>query len=526
METLIGQRSFYSGMIKKASILLICLFSVLHATPIKTTVRSPAVHGDFGINGGTIDIFWDEPVTFETRKEQRELYILTDRPFTNPDFDIVGKEGDFLFKEISFGYNGLLLTTFQPVEFFVQTIGPHNNGIRITVVISGPPDSRPLDYAKGRLFLEEKRFSEAFYFLYELQKQFPRYDQIEGLIGIAESGVKNWMCALDHLAEANFLAPYDEEYIDSFSQIYYPHSSFVGFEREMERIETVSIEHYWRVHAEYFFLRSACRAFYAGLDLEMNRAHISQYINNEGFITGFLGDRYRGRVYLRSECCLGSVWEFSAYGGEGAFGLGGLYEIKFDQGQFHVLAEWNRPYWDYLETLVNHGVRHRLFARADAVYNWRWRGGLGVGISQFGTEKYKGAVLTLPLQADLYYTVRSICPIVLLHYNLLAEYQLRNESEINSAGDIFQPVPFFPYENHAFRIDVVYDTKWLKMESFVGVVVNPMGQTAYRDFTLGLNVTARLTCSLELDLNAYVYPSTSVQGQRQEVLGGGLKWRF
>lgn len=477
----------------------------------------------------TVIVQWKGPIEAKASVDLQEVLIETSSPISESNAQEVAEKLPPGILEFRAGFNTLLIKTATPAAFTVtaeKDLLSDTHYLRIHMVIYPKPfePSLALGLAKANLALRERNFTYACALLAYLRGQYPDNVDVMSLISIAQEATGKWICSLNWLAKAHCYNVRSENIWVAYREIYFPHSRFVGFERETQLTRSIAAEHYYRLHGEWVASRNLFRFLYYGIWAEEVRAHISELFSRDGIVEGFLGSRQR--VYLKAKNVGIEGTELTGlfYVADGVVGAGGHWMTKFDQGHVFAYADWHRPFWEIMETLVHFGSENRIGIGGRYVYNARLDGLIDIGLRDYGIKDNRRATRTIKIggSANLFLTLKN--PLISLNYILDAEYVYHEDEKRNPFGAIFQPVPLDSRENHTIRL-VIRNIwrRWWAWGAFVGETFNRLGT---HDLTMGVNFHYYFPCGLEFDFLMERYPSTTNLGKRVDDIKAGVKWRY
>jgi hypothetical protein len=481
------------------------------------------------IKESELRIFWKEPLCATSNASSNELMINVNLPISESNLQEVAQKLPEGIKSLEAGYHTLLLTTEGNANFCVeieQDTASKSSVLHIAMRIFPKPfpPSLAIGLARVNLAIAERHYAYAAVLLNSLSKIYPGRVEIMGLIASVEATIGKWQCALPLLAKAHRFSPCNEGIWSTYRDVYFPAAPFLGFEEEGMFTLHIAAEQFYRLRGECILARNCFRFLYFNAEAEKVRAHISQIVNEQGLIEGFLGSRSRGFMKLRSVNYLGTAWTASAYVGDAVAGAGADWLTRFDQGDLFIYVDWNKPYWEILECLVHQGTQDRVGAGGHYFYNSRLDGFIDVGFRDYGEKRARHAVHTVIAKAfaNCYLTLTD--PYFIFNYSLDAEYVFFIKEKFNLFGELYQPVPLDTRENHTIRLMV--RTIWHKYWTAGGYFGETFNRFGTRDWTAGIYCNYVYPCGLEINFSMEHYPSTTIAGASVNDIKAGFKWRF
>jgi len=256
---------------------------------------------------------------------------------------------------------------------------------------------------------------------------------------------------------------------------------------------------------------------------------VGQIENGLGQIVGFRGTRWQGTLYARNEWANGSHLLGALYAQVSAFGGGLEYGLLWPgiQGEVTVRADWHKPYWAIFETMAYNGTEDKVAVEISSVCNRRFNLQAGGGTRRVGITGTKTGFTSILANAEFYFNISIINPIVALNYGVDAEYIVFEKEKVGISGNLYNPVPYVSFEQHSIRAYVFYN--WRKnwyWTFFLGETMNRIG--GLKNPTWGVALKYFKTCPLafEFDLSAYQFPSTIVEGSIAQFFTGTLSIKF
>jgi hypothetical protein len=484
-----------------------------------------------GDGGWRICFEFPKPVFYRQCADACTLCLEFNQELANADFEEVQTALQFITLRFETGYNTLAIGTARPSVFctqrldniFILDIYPNYNS---TVFIP-----RVLKVARIRLLVEARLFGPAFCALKHFLTEYP--EDRDGLVLLAEleEVLPRWQNAVAILSYLRLRLPYDTVVQAALHNAYYPHTSFVRFERQAVRYIDQAMEYIYRMSAEYIFNRTPEQFCYIGGNFEVHRGHIaSGFITNlDGSTSGFKGTRYQGQLYLRKEVRDGTELTGIVYATEGVVMGGGVryaFLVPCIQGRLALSADWHKPYWFTYETFVHFGREDRIYAEAEARYNRFFDQYLRGGVHRVGIEHVPDGWASVRLNGGAYghFYVTPTADVA-LHYDFDAEYVFHNATRTNAAGEEFQPVPLSTYEFHTFKCEFVGLYGYWEVTSGVGYTQNRFG-TGGLNANIGLRYRKPCPCGWEVAIGASQFPSTTVPGAIEQELNLELTLRY
>ena len=479
-------------------------------------------------NGWRLTFLFPKPVTFMEKNEAGAIYFEFNQTIDSSDFLSAQEKLGFLIKRLSNGYNSLSINPKQPLRveaaaqgnFFILDLLP-----AYEVPYEG---SRLLKIAKARLLIEERHYSAAFKYIDQLEQEYPDDKDLLLLNASLEGLLPRWQEEMKIFNELAVEYPEDEDVVTLSNEAFSPHSSYIQAIRQIQRTVGLAAVQLYGLQEELILAANSERVVYGGSQWQLFRGHISSIVNNQGQFVGFLGTRNQTTLYRRDEWASGSYVKGLIYGQETTLGVGleiGRLLPKI-QGQINVIACVHRPYWSVFETLAFYGREDLLKVQINSVYNRYFNWHFDLGAHRVGIKGTSNGFSSILASGEIFFNLTVGNPIIALNYGLDAEYITQQKTKIGIDGNKYNPVPYVTFENHSLRVFLYYTwrERW-NLTIYGGETFNRLGLNA-KTYGISLKYAKPLPCGWELELSAYRFPSTIVQGATGEYYTGILTFRF
>jgi tetratricopeptide (TPR) repeat protein len=251
--------------------------------------------------------------------------------------------------------------------------------------------------------------------------------------------------------------------------------------------ETRTISEAWTAEVRTVSIQSgADRRMVASVSAEQQDIRAARVQRADGSLEPLADRLARVEASVTTALMPGLRTSASLFGTDGGLGVGGSATRHDLRGATTVVAEYGRPFWDFVESAADGGRRDRTTVQRD----WRFTPNRALWAST-GLHRYRlasgartsSAVVTL----GVVQTVRPKPPTITLQYGLDLERRLNATHVARTDGTSFAPIPLVSREVHVFG--VVSRTSLRKL----GEVDASSGYTVDRLGGRGSFVTARLT---------------------------------
>ena len=194
------------------------------------------------------------------------------------------------------------------------------------------------------------------------------------------------------------------------------------------------------------------------------------------------------------------------------------------RGQTSFRIDFQRPYWEYIEGVLDGGVRDRLEIRRQHRLVPRLTGSIAASLNRYGVEDDSGVAKSLALEGNLSYFVLKSKPSLEVQYFFDGESRRSIDVRTDAGGVPFSPIPLVSREVHAFEAVSNNDlTRRLRAQGFTGFAWDRLGGS-------GPFFGGRLTFQMPRNLDAEVWFDRRLffvnTDEKINRVGGYIAWRF
>ncbi len=403
---------------------------------------------------------------------------------------------------VSQGYDRVLVTA-KP-EYTMEVVRTKDGSV---MIIPQKDESRAAQHLdaqarlryellNARMDIETGNHYEAVERLNELMPQYPNDAQLLGYTANAENYVGRWHRALRLLREAEALSPENEDIED--------------LKRDIEKLHAqhIKLDHEWRMlgdNDEQITTISGFATVSDGLDVgaevQNNFVDSANGIRRaDGRIGQFEDDRQRAEIFARYVEEDGTTYKASVFANNDTVGLGGYFSFINWLGQTGVDLEYHRPYWEFVEGVLDDATRDRAALHHMARIDQDITVNGGVSLNRYNVDGDTDVASSVGIEGGVTYQV-SNKPYVALIYGLDAEYELDHQDRIDGTGASFRPFPFRSREVHSVAVAGTYNfTKQTYIDYLLGYGYDRLGGNG----PLGeLRFTHEITDDLEFQARAF-----------------------
>lgn len=327
---------------------------------------------------------------------------------------------------------------------------------------------------KARTELEDGSPQKAIDMLQAIETEYKTDPQYLGFMANAENYAGRWPRALRLLREASALTPENED--------------IAILKRDIERnhAQHVKLDYAWRSlgkHDEYISTLTGFATVAEGWDVgimaqnDMVRSGSLQ--RADGRIGAFNGTRQQGEVFIRHTAEDGMSFKASLFGNNDTLGGGLLASVVHALGQTTALLEWQRPFTDYVEAVLDNATRDKVGIEHVMRPTSALQVSLDAGLNRYDVEGHKDVMRTFSVGGRASYEILDDAELAVV-YGLDAEYELDYDDAFLN-GDAYRPFPLRTSEIHTLALaghhDFARDDTLLQsyVEWLLGYAVDRLG---------------------------------------------------
>lgn len=453
-----------------ASIALLC---ALGANDAQARLLEARAHGT--AEALIITFEFDAAVAARWQHTDGELVLEPAQALDGAALDALAPALEGWVREFRFGYDTMLLGFEQPVQVRVQAQGPvlHVHLARepspaAPAAPGAADDGSARRLARLRAQLRGARGDElgARAALEGLRRDDPEDVPSMQLLAESEQRLGRWRRAValhDRVLELDPSAAFTAQ---AKAGLLREHGTFLRLDHELQEVRQADRQHITRIDAR---LASGPRAS-VELALEQRRVRAPSAQRADGAIGPFKGQRQRGRITLRLDPGASEL-ALSAYASEAGPGAGAAWSVTGNLGRSTLRAEFARPYWDFVESLVDAGTRSLLEAGHQITLRERWQLAASAALLRYGIDGASNAATSWRVRAAASYRLHDQAPFMSVGYRLDTEHVLSQRTRINVNNTAFEPVPVGAREAHSAELFVSHPlTDYIHVDAVAGYI--------------------------------------------------------
>jgi tetratricopeptide (TPR) repeat protein len=388
-------------------------------------------------------------------------------------------------------------------------------------VLSGGLDSGAVRMAllRAQWLSAMARRSAAFKLIRDVAEAHPDSANVTGAMGLIEQSMGWTRSAEQFFERAVRLDPGNEDLRRDQSELARERAGQFGVEGESREIQSAQSEDVIRTLGN----RLLSDAFRLQFAVEQDHVWIRSLRSADGSIAPFDGVRRRGEAGIEWESNGGTRVKGIVFTGNATLGGGVVLSRPDPKGRTTIQLDFERPNWDFAESLAQGGVRDRAEVRREMALAPSVSVRMAGAANRYALPGVADAAESVAASGGI--TVQlSRQPQIALDYSFDAEYRLSAKVRTDAANNSFQPLPLLSREVHAVSIQGEKQlTRRLRAKVAGGIAVDRLGGHApFWDAGVSYDPPRHLGSRIDFDRRLYTLDTArSVTSFR-----AGLFWRF
>jgi tetratricopeptide (TPR) repeat protein len=496
--------------------------------PAWAAAEQVEIRSDISDQAARVVLVWQSPVSFfETSTEGRELLIRFDRHLEAPKIDDLPKQAPKWIEGISTGFDTMLLRASRDVNYQIEkreneiiiTMTPAQAVAPLPAEAEAAAQSR-LDLLEARLLAATGREAQALESLRGLAGKNPTNTQMLSSLASLEHSFGRWRRADALYQQALAQDPTNEELIAAQAGLRREQAPRIHFETDRKMVSNLQREQIQRLSG-HTFLTPSLRA---GFTYDQNFIHASNLLRPNGEISPADVFRQRGEISLQNDYEDGSIVRGALLAGPSGVGLGFRYARPDTRGQTSFVGDWQRPYWEYIETVVNDGTRDRVEIRRQHRLAPRLLGTIAAALNRYGLDGDRNVATTFAFDGNLSYTHWISRTPLTFEYYFDGESRRSIETRTTAEGLLFNPLPLVSREVHSVAVMTGSNiVRYWRAEGFMGYAWDRLGgRTPFFGGRVNYEGPGGLGAAAWYDRRLYAVRTN----EKMNRIGGYIFWRF
>jgi hypothetical protein len=534
--------------ISTAPIRIAALFAWVLLCGAVAAVRPESVAVRLDASAGRLRVVLPAGVSVEAPKEAegREILIRFAQPAEVSRLEELPALSAGWVENASGGYDSLLLRTSRAVEIDVVSSETETVVLVMPAVRneadSGTDDGKEqlrLQLLRARWKVETGRTGAASDDLRALSGSHPADPDVLASRANLDLQMGRWRRADGLYARVLSLSPGNEDVADARRRLHREQGPRATVEYTRKDVSDGWREDVLRASGQAL-LGGGLRA---GIAADEDFVETGRIRRADGGLGRFDGVRRRAEMYLQQNFEDGTQLSGSFFLDRRNRGAGLGVSRGDTAGSTRVAAEYRRPYWEFVEGLVDGGFRDRLEAYREQRISRRLSGWVQGAVNRYGLDTRQSAGLDThesdPAESNPgtrsrmassagisggLTCVLSNRPNLALQYGFDGEYRRSIHSRLSLEGELYSPIPLVSREVHAFDIAMGGTLhRSLRMDGFAGFALDRLGGTGPY---LGMRFVGSLSRSIDAEADFERRLSSVNTGSVVNRLTGRVVWKL
>jgi tetratricopeptide (TPR) repeat protein len=444
-----------------------------------------------------ISLLWPSPVEAEASTDGRELLLRFARGTEIGGLDRLTAESDWI-EGASGGFDTLLLRAARDVAFSVRA---SENELIVTLSLSasragenGAGDrnaQKRMDILEARLLGETGRFREALDGLHRMLAEDSEDPDVLTALANLELQAGQWRRAEILYNRALAKMPGNEDVLEARARLAREQGSQAAAGFTWKSVRGGWQERLVRASGQIKLGDTVQISFAGDQDYVVTGA-----VRRADGTTGSFDDlRHRAEVSIQHTLERGYQFSGSFFLDDWNKGFGLAMTVPDLHGRSRVVAEVRRPYWEFVEGLLDGGFRSRIEVYREQRLTQRWNGWISASLNSYGLGSLGKSAGSAGVSGGLNFLLAKV-PNLTLQYGFDGEYRTSIRSEVGPSGVPFTPIPLVSREVHAIDLAAGCNlTRGLRVDGFAGYGVDRLGGTGPY---LGLRIAGEVAKRLEV----------------------------
>lgn len=371
----------------------------------------------------------------------------------------------------------------------------------------------------ARIDLETGHVYDATTRLNALLPNYKNDAQLLGFVANAENYGGNWPRAQQLLQEARELAPENED--------------LARLDRDMRRLNAPNIK------LDYDWVkRGSSQEHLTGLSgftnvtdhiqvgglLQNDHIRARNVRRADGRVGNFTGEREQAELYALYHDENGIRGKLSFYANNNTAGLGGAFSFLNPLGETTLSAELDKPYWDFVEGVLDDATRDRLALAHTIKPTTRLTITGTPSYNVYNVDGKRNVISTAGADLDVVYRLRDEQPFLAVAYGLGAEYALNQKKGFDNLGNYTPLFPLRSTEIHFVSLNMGYDfSADTYGEMLVGYGYDRLGGNGP---SVEGKLSHELNDNLDIQLRAFYGVDNSSTDDSISRIGCYVRWKF
>lgn len=217
-------------------------------------------------------------------------------------------------------------------------------------------------------------------------------------------------------------------------------------------------------------------------------------------------------------------YKAALFSNSNTFGLGGYYSFLNPYGTTTLSAEWQKPYWEGFDAILDETTRNRLAVSHNFKPSRRWYIGATGALNQYDNSVEDDVLESLYTKFEAIYTLIDAHPYVALGYGFDGEYDLHHKMGPDSLGNYSRLFAQGSREVHFFSVNVAeqFNDK-LSGDIFAGYAYDRFGSSSP---SFSGKLSYAVSDNVDIQLRGLYGLDRSSSSSATTRIGVNLRWRL
>ncbi len=426
-----------------------------------------------------LQFHWPNSVTVQSSLKGRDLLLQFSHALDCPAADTLPELAPEWIEAVSKGYDSLLIRAARDIEYSLQT-GGEAIALIITPYFKAAATSEleaeqglvRLQLLRVQLLIETDRVLEAQQLVDSLAARYPQNPLVLASRASLEERSGRWRRADALYDTALQTVPGNEDILEVRQVLLQDFRPEIEVDMGPKVVADAWNE--FRLQAKgTMFLRNYLRI---GFEFTQNRVALEELRQQGGELGSYrTGDRQKAEIFMQHDTEGGVRIRGSLYINDRTAGAGFRWNKPDLRGATTVQIDYGRPYWEFVESILDGGTRDRIEASREHRLTSKLNGWIIGAYNRYRLNGNEHVASSAGFNAGLDYLLAKK-PLSGLQYGFDGEYRSYIETRRDSSGAGYFPIPLYNREVHSLNLHFGTDVgQRMQTEGFVGFSKDRLG---------------------------------------------------
>lgn len=355
-----------------------------------------------------------------------------------------------------------------------------------------------------------------------LADEYPDDPQLMGYTANVLNYIGNWQRATRLISRAREMNPENEDFVLLQHEIEYYNAQGLKLDHEYQKRGRDKL-HITTLTGVYLFSDE----IEVGAEVQHVKVQAKNKRRADGRLGNFTGNRERGEIYIAHNDDDGDRAKAALYANTNTLGAGLYYEWRNQLGTTEFAGELRRPYWGFVEGILDEATRDRLGITHTHRINPRLTITGNLSLNRYHVEDFNNVASTYGFGGGIFYILQELKKNqtqITLGYGLDAEYAFTRKGLYTNTNQFYRPFPFQNREIHAVSLQF---NRWFT-EDTRGDLLLSYGFDRHGGH--GPGIEGRLTHEFDEDWDAQIRAAYGIDNSNSDSnitrLGGYVRYKL